>query len=532
MERSSSHESLSSSSRLLHSSKLSGDLPPSQEYLEISSGLTQEANKGNLESHSLPTEEEKRIQEMDVRMSAMQRELMILRRQVDYLTHYDHLTGLPSRYRFDQDISTSLCGDNERLPLVVLVLNLDGFQNINHTKGHDIGNLFLQEIASRLRSVILEPNKLYHLGADEFAVVASAMDSEARIQSLSNSILLACQQVADIQEYELQISVSVGISRFPQDWDHKSTLDKSSQIKKAAGIALFHAKRSGKNKTVFFKASMNAQAEAAVASQNQIKLGIEREEFIPFFQPQYTIDHQLNSAAEAQEKPWTDDNIVGFEILARWRPTGTDEVLSPNRFLDIAEKLNLVSEIDLIVVKKLFELLQAHPHVLAHVEHISLNFSAETFANEKHVYKTIDLLETYHIPADKIVIELTEHTFFKGTESTIANMNLMRSLGFRFALDDFGTGYSALHCLNLLPLDFLKIDQAFVRPMETDDFYRVMIAHIVSLARDLNLELIAEGLESGEQVLYLQSLGVEVFQGYFFSKPLNTQQYLQLVHEW
>lgn len=429
--------------------------------------------------------------------------------EIENLAFHDHLTGLPNRrLLLDRLHQALLYSARNGKDGALLFLDLDHFKTINDTLGHDVGDLLLQQVANRLTNCVREGDTVARLGGDEFVVM---------IEDLSGHSLEAANQAEDIGEkmltqlnepYELagqqqHISSSIGIALFS---DHKESSD---ELLKHADIAMYQAKKSGRNTLRFFDPQMQANITSRVALESDLRLALKEKQFLLYYQPQVYHNRQ----------------VTGAEVLLRWQHP-TRGLVSPLDFIPLAEETGLILPIGLWVLHTACKQIKVWESNV-HTQHLQLavNVSARQFFQPDFVSQVLQAINQSKINPDKLKLELTESLVLDDITDTINKMHALQKIGVRFSMDDFGTGQSSLAYLTQLPLDQLKIDQSFTRNICVKHSDAVIVQTIIGMGNNLGMEIIAEGVETEEQRAFLQQHGCPVFQGYLFSKPVLLEEF-------
>lgn len=428
--------------------------------------------------------------------------------EIKNLAFYDPLTRLPNRRMFIQSLEESIINaQREKNHGAIMFLDLDRFKSLNDTLGHNYGDMLLKAVASRLKKCIKETDIVARFGGDEFVILLCGLDKSITkmkndTEEIAKRVLNAINKPFDLSGHIYKSSPSIGIVVFGDKNESQENLIKY------ADIAMYQAKKSGRNRIKIFDPSMQLEIIKRVNLENKLQNAITNKEFIFHYQPQ--VDKN--------------GKIYGVEALIRWQSLdGT--LIYPGDFIAIAEESELIVGIGFQALELAFTQLyswQEH-QILKDIE-MSINISATQFKHKDFVSKFLSLADTYKINTKLIKIEITEGTLLECSEQTIQDMLNIRSKGIRFSLDDFGIGYSSLNYLKKLPIDELKIDQTFVRDIEEDLNDRAIIKTISAIAKSLDFNLIAEGVENKEQKELLIELECENFQGYYFAKPMPTKK--------
>jgi diguanylate cyclase (GGDEF)-like protein len=425
--------------------------------------------------------------------------------KIQQLAFYDSMTGLPNRQllidRLKQRLSSSSRSHHSG---AVLFIDLDNFKSLNDTHGHDVGDMLLVEVARRIVQCVRESDTVGRLGGDEFVVIINELDEnlgDAAVQTstVCEKILLSFKEPFVLNSYIHHTTPSIGVTLF----NHESPASVDELLKRA-DLAMYKAKDSGRNTFRFFDPQMEALVRERVALEADLHLGILNQQFVLYFQP------QLN-----QER-----HIMGAEALIRWNHPHRGLVM-PGHFIQLAEDSGLILQIgDWVLVGACQQLLlwAKNPHTANLV--LSVNVSPRQYLQADFVDQVIQLINHTGVDPSKLKLELTESILVENIEDIITKMTALKAIGVGFSLDDFGTGYSSLSYLKRLPLDQLKIDQSFVRDIMIDSNDASIVNTIIALGLSLGLEVLAEGVETEEQLQLLLSNGCQAFQGYLFSKPV------------
>lgn len=424
--------------------------------------------------------------------------------EIHNLAFYDHLSRLPNRRllidRLRQAVANAArnhtCG-------ALLFIDLDNFKTLNDTKGHGVGDLLLVEVAERLHTCVREGDTLARFGGDEFVVLLEGLSAEtvqaaAQAEVIGEKVLKTLNQPYSLEGTEFHSSSSMGITLFS---NHKEKLD---ELLKQADTAMYEAKKSGRNALRFFDPVMQEELEERAQLDVGLREALRNHEFQLYYQMQ--IDHA--------------ENIVGAEVLLRWiHPE--QGLISPLTFIPLAEDTGLILPIGEWVLENACQRLKAwesEPHTRD--LQLAVNVSGKQFRQPDFAGKVIEIIERTGVNAARLKLELTESIVLDDVADSIAKMQALGKLGVSFSMDDFGTGYSSLAYLTQLPLDQLKIDQSFVRHINTKTSDTTIIQTIIGMAHNLGLEVIAEGVETLEQRNFLEANGCLLYQGYLFSKPV------------
>lgn len=432
---------------------------------------------------------------------------------IENLAFYDSLTQLPNRQllldRLKQALAASAHSDRYG---ALLFLDLDNFKILNDSHGHDAGDSLLRQAAARLTTCLLEDDTVARLGGDEFVVLIedlSSQDTMAATQAeiIGEKILAALQQPYQLGEKEYQNTASIGVVLFN---GHSQAVE---ELLKHADIAMYQAKKAGRNTLRFFDPQMQDAVNNRVDIEHELRKALENQQFKLFYQIQVDRSH----------------HILGAETLIRWEHPERG-FISPAEFIPLAEETGLILPIGQWVIETACSQLKTwQQNAKTRDLTLSVNVSAKQFHQAEFVTHLKDVIKRHAINPLQLKIELTESFLLENIDETIAIMTALNKIGIQFSLDDFGTGYSCLQYLKRLPLVQLKIDQSFVRDLVADSSDRAIVRTIICMAKSLDLNVIAEGVETEEQLQLLLNKGCEHFQGYLFSQPIPISQLNELL---
>ena len=428
--------------------------------------------------------------------------------EIHSLAFYDPLTGLPNRRLLTDRLQQALVSSaRNELVGAILFIDLDNFKAINDTLGHVLGDALLQQVATRLSSCVREEDTVARIGGDEFVVMLehlSADEPEAATQtkSVGMKILAALSQPYQIASHECHCTCSIGITLFN---DRQQSTD---ELLKQADIAMYQAKKAGRNALRFFDTQMQEIVTARATLEGELRKALEKQKFQLYYQIQ----------VDSFQQP------IGAEALIRWNHSDRGLVL-PAQFIALAEETGLILPIGLWVLEtacaqlKVWEQGEFTRGLI-----LTVNVSAREFRQADFVAQVLATVQRHAIDPKRLKLELTESLLLENIKGTAVIMNALNDIGIQFSLDDFGTGYSSLQYLKRLPFDQIKIDQSFVRDLAVDGNDRAIVRTIIAMARSLNLDVIAEGVETEEQLQILLNKGCTHYQGYLFSKPMPIEQ--------
>ena len=427
---------------------------------------------------------------------------------IRHLAFHDALTGLPNRRLFRDRLEQAIAaGQRNKTRFALMLLDLDHFKTVNDTLGHDAGDELLIVVATRLGERIRATDTLARMGGDEFALLACDISHPDDAARLAGLLQQALSQPIVIQGRELYLSTSVGITMFPDD-----TQDVEALVKHA-DIALYRAKDMGRDNFQFFTADMNRKIVERMNLVNNMRVAIERQQFVLHYQP------QVDMASGA---------IHSVEALIRWHHPEMG-VVAPGQFIALAEETGMITPIGEWVLRTACA--QARSWQLAGMPlRVAVNLSGRQFLQGDLAAKIAAILDECGLDASLLEVEITESMLMQDTAQTNAALTALHRLGLKISIDDFGTGYSSLSYLKRMPIDILKIDQSFVRDIHTDPDDRSIVTAVIALAHSLHLQVVAEGVETPEQLAFLRSQDCDTVQGYLFSRPVPAEDVLALLH--
>jgi diguanylate cyclase (GGDEF)-like protein len=427
------------------------------------------------------------------------------------LTYYDPLTSLPNRRQFMRHLTQRLAqATRPDQQIAMLYLDLDGFNLVNETLGHDAGDQLLRATTDRLALCLRKSDTLARLGGDEFAVLLENLSSVNHVSTLAQRILDSVAPAFSLNGREIFMTVSIGIALYPQD-----AKDGDSLVKHA-DAALNRAKEKGRSLYQFFSADMDAQAHLRLALRSRLSKALERQELLVHYQP--LIDLATR-------------RIIGLEALVRWQQSDAGLVL-PAQFIPFAEECGLIVPIGEWVLKTASRQMRDwHAEGFRSVE-LTVNLSARQFRQPDLVRMVSRVLESTGLDPRCLELEITESAMIVDAAMTQHTLRELKALGLRLAIDDFGTGYASLSHLTRLPIDTLKIDRAFIRSIPTGRDAGAIVTAIIALARALNLHLVAEGVENEAQVEFLRAHGCHAVQGFLFSRAVPSEEVPRLLKQW
>ena len=435
--------------------------------------------------------------------------------EIKQLAFYDHLTHLPNRLLLLDRLNQALVSSaRSRRAGAVLFIDLDNFKNLNDTLGHDIGDMLLKQVTQRLGSCVRQGDTVSRLGGDEFVVMVlelseQALEAAAQTKAIGEKILAALSQPYQLDKNTYRCTASIGVTRF------SGNQQTTEELMKQADIAMYQAKKAGRNALRFFDRQMQENISARVSLEGELQNALEFQQFHLYYQIQVDSSHRP----------------LGAEALIRWiHPTRG--IVLPAQFIPLAEETGLILPIGQWVLETACAQIKAwQKDELTCDLTLAVNVSARQFRQADFVAQVQAAVQRHAINPKLLKLELTESLLQDSIDDTIATMNALNEIGVQFALDDFGTGYSSLQYLKRLPLVQLKIDQSFIRDIATDMNDKMIVRTIIIMAQSLNLDVIAEGVETQEQQQFLLNNGGTHFQGYLFGKPEPIEQFDALLKQ-
>lgn len=420
---------------------------------------------------------------------------------------HDYLTGLPNKMLLKENIDKFIMQVKlERLKVGIIFIDLDMFKKINDSLGHQIGDLLLQKVANRLKSIISEKDKILRIGGDEFVILLNQIPLKQDIENFAQKLLLTLSQEAIIKNHTIRPTGSIGISVYPDDGGNSNTLIR------CADVAMYEAKQKGRNNFQFFDKEMDDRIFQTLKLEKEIQEGIGKDEFVLYYQPKISLET---------------GKIVGAEALIRWNHP-TKGLVFPDYFINIAERSNIINKLGAWILKqgcKQQVLWQKQGFDLK----IAINLSVKQLQSANCISEIKEALALSNTDPNFIELEITES--FSANDTNVQTLHALKKLGFSLAIDDFGTGYSSLSYLSQLPIDTIKIDRSFITGMLDDHDKKALVEVIIQTAKILRKKTVAEGVETQEDMQTLAQLGCNEFQGYYFSKPITVNEFNKLLAE-
>ena len=442
--------------------------------------------------------------------------------EMRFLAFYDCLTGLPNRLMFNEHMKQALAyAKRNGTLLATLFLDLDHFKRVNDSHGHHLGDLLLQAVGERLIRIIRKSDivarnvddicntNVARFGGDEFVLLLTNIQKAQDAAKVARRILYTISEAFALDDHELMITTSIGISLYPSDGEDAETLIKS------ADKAMYHAKSLGRNNYQFYADSQQGTTPERVTLRGDLRKALESEEFTLYYQPQLAIDTKT---------------IVGTEALIRWQHANLG-VVTPAEIIPLAEEIGLIEPISRwVLLTACQQNLEWRKTGIAPMR-MAVNLSGLLFKQQKLVELIPQVLEETGLDPSYLEIELSESSLLEIAKSTIEALRNLKEMGVRIAVDDFGTGYSSLYHLKNYPLDVLKIDRSFIKEIPEDTDSAAIVSAVIAMAHSLKLEVVAVGVETEKQLDFLQKQGCDLMQGYLFSPPLPAYDIISLIQE-
>ena len=425
-----------------------------------------------------------------------------------FLAYRDNLTKLPNRQLFyDRLHQAILHSKRHKNVFAILFLDLDGFKKINDKLGHGTGDYLLKIAAERLKKCLRQSDTVSRWGGDEFTIILNRISQEQDAIKVAQKILESISQPFQAQEYDLFVTTSIGISLYPSDATDVEILLKN------ADTAMYRAKKDGKNSFRCYAPSMDVNYLEHVTRVNGLKRAIEDDELAAFYQPQVNLNT---------------NKITGVEAFVRWRHPNMG-LIPPSKFMPLAEETGLILQIDEWMLRQTCAQNKRWQEDGLQAIRVSVNLSDRTFRDPGVPQTLSQILEETGLEAKYLVLEITENDAMQDVEKTVERLKKFKDIGVQIALHQFGTGTSSLSCLKRLPKDMLKIDRSFVKGLDENEEDRTITEGITALAHSLDLKVIAEGVETKEQMSFLLAPGCDEVQGYFISRPVTAAELTELL---
>jgi diguanylate cyclase (GGDEF)-like protein len=448
-----------------------------------------------------PTANETRHIEMTTRIAGIAIERKRAEDQIRFLAHHDALTSLPNRSLLKDRLTQAILQTQRHNPCVsVIFIDLDNFKTINDSLGHTAGDELLKIVAGRMVACVRSTDTVVRLGGDEFVILLVDLPANpGEISAYLDRISAAIAEPILLEGRSLYVTCSMGVATYPNDGLDPDTLLMN------ADAAMYKAKDAGRDSVQFYTAEMNVRVREKLALQQEMRDGLARSEFTLLFQPQVDL---------------RTDRIFAVEALVRWRHPALG-LLSPLKFIPLAEETGLIVPLGDWILHEACRRNKAWQDAGLPPLRISVNVSARQFKEKTLIDRVNNALRESGMAANHLELEITEGLIMQDVDQAIATMKELQHLGVQLAIDDFGTGYSSLNALKNFPVARLKIDKSFIKNLASDDRDKAVAAAVISLGQKLNLRVIAEGVETAEQLAILRENNCDEIQGYYFSKPVS-----------
>jgi diguanylate cyclase (GGDEF)-like protein/PAS domain S-box-containing protein len=430
--------------------------------------------------------------------------------RIRYLARIDALTKIPNRMQFQHLLQRAIARARRAgKPLCLFYIDIDHFKEINDTFGHLAGDATLETVAERLTAALPENSVIGRLAGDEFAVIVNDFgpDGAEQTDRLARSLLDRLADPFFVQEHEVFMTASMGIAYYPNDAPNVIDLIRN------ADAALYSAKKSGGNVFAYYLPQMNEAAVERLMTKSRLKRAFERDELLVHYQPKYNLET---------------GEVFGAEALVRWELPDRGLIL-PSDFIPLAEETNLIIEIGEWVLDKVCEDFRVWQRSTTTPGRVSVNLSLKQLRQPNFIKRIGSIMRSHEVSPTSLELEITETTLMENPERTIKLLDQLYALGLHLAIDDFGTGYSSLSALQQFPISTLKIDKSFVRDVAINPDDATIVGTIVQMGRNLNMDVVAEGVETEDQLNFLQQLDCTYVQGLLFGEPMSTDNYLELL---
>lgn len=431
-------------------------------------------------------------------------------KEIEELTTTDYLTNLPNRNSFKKLLADLIdASENDASKHAVFFIDLDRFKQINETLGTEIGDLILTEVANRILSIVGTQDFFARYGGDEFLLTKTNIGHQKEAAQFSKEILKLLNKPFYINENEIYITSSIGISFYPQDGEEVEKL-----IHKA-DKAMYFAKQNGRNQYAFYFEELKQDAKRLLLLEAELRKAIQKKEFVVHYQPKVSLVTQ---------------QVIGVEALVRWT---NDQLgfVSPGEFIPYAEDTGLIIPLSEVILEKVcLDILEWN--IRGVYLPVSINIAALHFQQDDFIERINSIIMQHNCSPQQLELELTERTVMKEAEEVVNKLITLKSMGFKISIDDFGTGYSSLSYLNRFPLNYLKIDSSFIQQIASLQDKQAIVDSIILMAHRLHIKVVAEGVETKDQLKLLKEMGCDIIQGYYYSKPIPSSKLMDFLELW
>lgn len=430
-------------------------------------------------------------------------------KELEELTLNDSLTNIPNRNTFNELLYNRVNNSTNRH--AILFIDIDRFKQINDTLGNELGDLILIEVANRINTIV-GPNDIFaRYGADEFLYSRADIGYQKEAVNLAKDITKLFNKPFYVDESEVYITASIGISIFPQD---------GKQIEKLiykADKAVYFAKQNGRNQYAFYFDELKKDSKRLIVLETELRKAIQNKDFFIHYQPKIGLEKQ---------------EIIGVEALVRWNNAKLGFV-SPAEFIPLAEDTGLIIPLSEIILEKVcIDILDSRSHGNIHILPVSVNIASLHFQQDDFIERINSIIMQYNCSPNLLELELTERTVMKDSNDIVGKLIKLKGMGFKISIDDFGTGYSSLSYLNRFPLNYLKIDRSFIQQITNLQDKQAIVEAIILMAHRLRIKVVAEGVETKDQAKLLKEMGCDIIQGYYYSKPLAVSELSDFIELW
>jgi diguanylate cyclase (GGDEF)-like protein/PAS domain S-box-containing protein len=437
-------------------------------------------------------------------------EIIKMEEKANFLAYHDSLTKLPNRTQFERQIVDILeLAKAEKEKVAILFIDLDRFKVINDTLGHHIGDEMLIQLAQRIKAQLDGGALLARIGGDEFVVVMNLKENKKDAGILADKLLAIIREPILIHDYHLNTTASIGIAVYPDDGEDRN------EIVKHADSAMYHAKEKGKDTYQFYTRQLSLDVQARLDLEQELLHALQKKELTLYYQPQYDLNTR---------------KVVGAETLLRWKNEHLG-LVPPDKFISIAEETGIIIDIGYFLFEEACKEYMHWMELGLDIESISINISSIQFREDDIFQKFQNIILRTGIPAHKIEIEITERFIMEYSTTNMTILEDLRNIGCKISIDDFGTGYSSMSYIKRLALDTIKIDKSFVTDLPYDSHDAEVSKAIIALSKSLGYQVVAEGIETKEQEIFLREYGCNIGQGFYFGKPMASEDFIRFMKE-